>query len=126
MTERLHDDGFTIIELLISLVVLSSLLMLVTFALTGIGTLFDKGVNASRAQDASRDIASEVAQDLQLSDGQQGTSSSTTTADGYTEYAVCTSAFRYSYILGVQIGTAANQTPHVLWRDKNLAHNSCD
>ncbi|HSW37394.1 MAG TPA: prepilin-type N-terminal cleavage/methylation domain-containing protein [Candidatus Saccharimonadales bacterium] len=106
------QKGFTIVELMIATTVLSVILLMATVIITGIGNLYYKGVNQSKIQDAARNIADEVAQNLELGKGY-------TTASGapgtHGEKSYCMSTARYTYVLGKQIGT--NGLNHILWRD---------
>ncbi len=119
MTKR-SEAGFTIIELLIAMTVLATMLVIVTLAMTSIGNLYYKGVNASRVQDDTRTIANQLSQDVQLSNG---VSTGSTTSGGYTILSLCTSTVRYSYIVGVQIGSSG--VAHALWRDNNPNSATC-
>jgi prepilin-type N-terminal cleavage/methylation domain-containing protein len=116
--------GFTIIELLIATAVLSTILLLVTVLMVNIGSLYYKGINQARIQDNVRSISDEVAQQLQL-----GASFDHKTG-AHSEEAYCIGSFRYTYVIGVQIGTpapgsSAPSYPHVLWRDDNPSPGTC-
>jgi prepilin-type N-terminal cleavage/methylation domain-containing protein len=114
---RLNKKGFTIIELMIATSVLATILLMVTVMMIGIGKLYYKGINQARVQDNVRSIGDELAQHLQLSDQgpqQAGTPINVSIAGHpYVINAYCIDNTRYSYIIGVQIGSI----PHVLWRD---------
>jgi len=114
--KRLSEKGFTIVELMIATAVLSTILVMVSIIMISIGTLYYKGVNQSQVQDNVRSISDEIAQQLELND-QFKTGSLTvgsTTVESY-----CMGATRYSYVIGVQLGTI----PDVLWRDIDTAGN---
>lgn len=117
----LNQKAFTIIELMIATVVLSTILVMVTTMMIGIGNLFYKGVNQARVQDDVRSITDDVSQHLQLSDNAP---LSATSLDSLT-HVYCIGTIRYTYILGTQIGTGPGQSPHVLWRDDNPIAGSC-
>lgn len=110
MNQRLHREakGFTIVELMIALSVLSVLLMLTTATLIQIGKLYSKGINQAAAQNAARSIANEIAAQLQFTD-----QAPQPAAVGSTR-ALCIGRQRYTYVLNQQLGHPAR---HVLWHD---------
>ena len=114
---QLNQKAFTIVELMIATTILSTILILVTVMMVGIGNLFYKGVNQARVQDDVRTISDDVSQHLQLSDSPPLASVS---GDGTGVY--CIGDTRYTYVLNQQIGSA---NPHVLWRDSNPTPGSC-
>lgn len=117
INKRVHTQqtGFTIVELLIATAVLSVLMLIATVTITSIGNLFFKGFNQSRIQNDTRNITNEVAQQLQLSDGYATASDNSVPTRPITSY--CIGTTRYSALVGIQIGSSANQSQHVLWRD---------
>jgi prepilin-type N-terminal cleavage/methylation domain-containing protein len=121
-----RQKGFTIVELMIATTVLSVVLLLVTAMMIGIGNLFTKGVNQARIQDNVRSISDEFAQQLKFTGATLAWTANPSTvaindlsgaAHTYTINAFCIGDTRYSFIVGVQLGTASNQIRHVLWRD---------
>jgi type II secretory pathway pseudopilin PulG len=104
------EEGFTIVELMIAAAVMSTILVVSSVVMIGIGTLYYKGINQSQVQDNVRSINDEVAQHLELSD-QFKTGS--LLSGGVTVKSYCMGATRYSFAIGIQLGTI----PHVLWRD---------
>lgn len=124
------QKGFTIIELLISTAVLSTILVTVTIIMINIGNLYYKGVNQARVQDAARNITDEISQRLQLN-SQPQVYSAAAAPNGSQAY--CVGTTRYTYVLGVQIGTRGPGTPppsgipfqHVLWRDTVASADNC-
>ena len=128
MANNINNKGFTIIELLISTAILSTILLMSTFVLMGIGRLYYKGINQSRIQNANRSIASEISQRLQVSDQ----STATVVYNPATKLgAICMGDYRYTYQLGKtlkedgSITDTANQSPHVLWREKITSLTVC-
>jgi prepilin-type N-terminal cleavage/methylation domain-containing protein len=123
--------GFTIIELMIATVILSTMLLVVTVLMINIGNLYYKGVSQARVQDSVRNVADDVTQQLKfgtLLDAGSWTETSGST--NFTENAYCIGSTRYTYIIGYQIGTGTDfgttpQVPHVLWRDTNPTPGSC-
>jgi prepilin-type N-terminal cleavage/methylation domain-containing protein len=124
--KTLHK-GFTLVELMIATAVLSTILLLATVMIMGIGRLYYKGINQSRVQDNVRAITDDTSQRLKLNDGQPTTAENPIVyrgADGNfsTVTAWCIGPTRYSFVIGRQIGpdtarTTDSQIPHVLWRD---------
>jgi type II secretory pathway pseudopilin PulG len=111
------ESGFTIVELMIATSVLSMMLLIVTLIITSIGNLYYKGVNLSRIQDDTRNITSQVSQDLELNNS-FGTFNTTNPNPGSTE-AYCIGNVRYTFVVGKELGNNANESHHVLWRDTN-------
>lgn len=105
--------GFTIVELMIATTVLSVILLLVTVVMMGIGRLYYKGINQSRVQSNARSIASQMAQDVQLSSTIP--SSGNAVVSGKAVKVICVGNVRYTYVVNNKIGT--NGYKHVLWRD---------
>lgn len=134
------SDGFTIVELMISLSVLSVILVVSTVTITQIGKLFTKGVNAASLQSTNRTIIADITSATQFSGSAvfPCTATPTTcyggksaTADPVygSTYAFCIGATRYSYLLGHGLGTDDSSnitTQHVLWRDTQSNSGSCD
>ncbi len=122
---HLEQDGFTIIELMIATAVLSTIILLATVIMTSIGSLYSKGVNQARIQDATRTITDQVAQDLKLNGSSPNSESGPGGAISITVHSFCIgSGVRYSYVLNTKIGSGkdtngAQNSPHVLWRDNN-------
>lgn len=107
------ERGFTIVELLIAMAVVSVILLLASIMITSIGSLYYKGISQSKAQDNVRAVIDEVSQHLQLTD------SPPTPASYFTFRAYCVDTTRYTYILGKQLSATpgVGQSKHVLWRD---------
>lgn len=127
---RLRQHGFTIVELMIATAVLSTILLLVTVLMVNIGRLYYKGINQARVQSNVRTVADEVAQQLRLGDSVTESPASGPGLGAHGERAICVGSKRYTYVIGVQIGTPApgSTAPtyqHVLWRDNNPTPGSC-
>lgn len=137
--KRTPNDGFTLIELMIALSVLSVLLVTVTVILIQIGALYSKGVNAANLQNADRTVVADLSSQLQFS-GKAPVgctaivSPPTCYADSLSDtgpvdgggtwsanvYSYCIGSTRYSYVIGHELGTDSSNnqiTRHVLWRD---------
>lgn len=154
ITKLKSSSGFTIVELMIALTILSVILVIGTVVLIQIGALYSKGINAADLQNANRNIVADVSGQLQFSGKVPSgctfndlshvpplDASSTTCyfstanihniADGTTErvYAYCIANTRYTYVLGRELGTDSSGAPtlntqHVLWRD-TLTTDAC-
>lgn len=135
----LNQQGFTIVELMISLSILSVILIISTVALVDIGGLYDKGVSASNLQNATRNIMADVTAGIQFSKYSPQQCSSTPTAgilnctytppypytyqlngNTYEIDAYCIGTARYTYVNNVELGKDSStgvSTPYILWRD---------
>jgi prepilin-type N-terminal cleavage/methylation domain-containing protein len=136
-----QQAGFTIVELMIALSVLSVLLVMSSVILIQIGNLYSKGVNASKIQDATRSVTADLTGTLEFSGqapaGGCGTPSPKTTC--YTQvtpgevpvYSYCIGKVRYSYILGHKLSDSPrnddtyHESYHVLWRDTMKTTDKC-
>ncbi len=121
-----HQQGFTIVELLIATAILSTILVAVTIVMLNIGNLYYKGVNQALVQDTARGIGDEVSQRLELSSQPQVKSAAS--AGGVAAY--CIDNTRYTYVIGVQIGSSpppgiGTVFKHVLWRDTIHSADTC-
>lgn len=62
-----QTKGFTIVELMIALTVLSTILTMSTVILIQIGAIYSKGVNQANLQNSTRTVVSDLSSDLQFS-----------------------------------------------------------
>lgn len=110
-----YTKGFTIIELMIALSVLSTILLIASAVMINIGKIYNKGVNVANLQNANRTLVADVSQSLQFG----GTPSATIHSGTVSTF--CIGTTRYNYILGKMLGPAGGDSgmavPHVLWRD---------
>ncbi len=136
-----HQQGFTIIELMIALSILSLLLLIGSVLLIQIGKIYSKGVNATNVQTASQTIVSNVGQALQFGGElpadctpKPSTTDPTTcaaSASGST-YAYCIGTTRYSYKLNSKLSASPDpaqnphDTYHALWRDTMSSNATCN
>lgn len=109
-----NQKGFTIIELMIATAVVSVMLLMVSIMLIGIGNLLHKGISASKVQETLRNVNDEITGQIKDSGGQ--VVYATSTVSGNTVGIICVNNIAYTYILGVQMGSGAGQSPHVLVR----------
>jgi len=142
INKRLGDRGFTIVELMVALTVLSTILLISTVMLIQISKLYTKGVNLAQLQNATRTISGDLASGVQFSgaipidcpDDQSTTSQtcavSSANFGGITVYSYCINTTRYSYVMNRELGQdndpGNTNTPHVLWRDSMPNGNSCN
>ena len=124
---KFSSDGFTIIELMIAITILSVLLLMSSVVLTGVGNLFYKGVNMSNVQDVNRNIIADVTSSIQFSGSvlNNGAGISSPVVGNYNGNVIdayCFGTTRYSFVAGSQ---AFNNWPHVLWKDSMQSNSTC-
>ena len=62
-----NQEGFTLVELMVSTVIFSLVLMAVTVALVQISRLYYRGVTQARTQEVTRNVSDEISQSIQFS-----------------------------------------------------------
>lgn len=123
------QSGFTIIELMIAISILSILLLASAVVMLNIGSLYAKGVDATTVQNDSRNVIQSIASSIQfnylsgsqINSGSQRYYSSTGTL--YTVYAYCIGYTRYSYIIGFPDNS--NTFAHTIWKDTMRYQGAC-
>lgn len=120
------EAGFTIIELMIALSILSLVLLLSTFGIVQIGKLYSKGMNQANTQNAARNIMNNIASQIQLGGVipqfvAPSTPATTTTPSSVG--AVCIGSKRYSFMVNHQLTKAP--TDHALWLDVMNGSSTC-
>ncbi|MDB5175936.1 MAG: hypothetical protein JWM81_794 [Candidatus Saccharibacteria bacterium] len=143
-TTRNGQAGFTIVELMISLAVLSVLLVMASVIMLQIGKMYSKGVNSAAVQTTARDIVGTISNTLQFS-GDDPSSCAAMPATGIVTcaahsavetrpggdnqivYAYCIGTTRYTYVLGSKLSSAPNAQGayHVLWQDRMSTSSNC-
>jgi len=117
-----NQQGFTILELLISTAVFSVVLLLCSTAIIQVGRMYYKGVIANRTQNASRNVVEDASQAVQLGSaaGSSFFDTGTQAYGGITIRSYCLGEIRYSYAPAtVALGTGGgSRIRHVLWKDK--------
>ncbi len=118
-------------ELMIAISVLSIILMISAYVLTGIGGLYSKGTNYSNVQNASRNIIQDLSSDIQFSNSPVIQSATSINHD----QAICIGNIRYSYtifnfssvyaIWKDQMTYAANSPSQCVSLNLNQASPSC-
>ena len=130
-TTKHKQSGFTIVELMISISVLSVILLIVTLGIIQISKTYYKGIIQSSTQQTARTILDDVSQSLQFDSVKNlpespvgGTGILVSDGSTYKPKAYCIGQkTRYSYILGYQLSTTKNvpanpnYTRHGLWKD---------
>lgn len=120
-----NANGFTIIELMIAIAILSVILILCTVVLIGISNYYTKGINIASVQNDNRNIVNQLTTDIQFSaismaQRSQEVSDSSVPGGQVPISAFCFGDIRYSYVLGIVNGIA-----HSLWRDQMSGSGSC-
>jgi prepilin-type N-terminal cleavage/methylation domain-containing protein len=132
------QSGFTILELMISTVVFSVLLLLAASMLVQIGRLYYKGVVSSRTQETTRTITDDIGRTLQFTSEKVfvGTPRTVAGPQGPVQVnAFCIGKVRYSYIINGQVNpdvnfyqpgvNSENYVKNAMWRDENEAGSDC-
>jgi prepilin-type N-terminal cleavage/methylation domain-containing protein len=137
------SEGFTIVELLIALSVLSTILMIASAVMIQISNTYSKGVNAANLQNTTRTINADLASSLQFNPSSPApcaVDNVSCTAPGAVPYpggptgsiirSFCINKTRYSFVLNRELGddqgsTPALHTEHVLWRDTMTSTANC-
>ncbi len=118
MNSRKNNNGFTIIELLIAMVVVASIITMTTAIIVSIGHLYFKGNSEATIQDSVRSTMQDVTENLKLAHGYHTDDSSSP------PHTYCIGITRYTYIIGVQEGGTYK---HIFWRDSLLRETDpCD
>lgn len=114
-----NQAGFTIIELMIALSVISGILILSTSVILSLGGIYTKGIYQTNTQNVARNIINEIAGQLQL-----GGATPIIITSSPTKGSFCLGSQRYSYVLNNKLdgGTSSD---HVLWRDTLTNSSSC-
>jgi prepilin-type N-terminal cleavage/methylation domain-containing protein len=135
------NKGFTIVELLIALSVLSTILVMSTTVMIQIGNIYTKGVNSSNLQNTTRSINSDLASTLQFSPSApapcvvdkvsctSGTLSYSDAVGPVAIHAFCIAKTRYSFVLNRELGDDSAtkvHTAHVLWKDTMTSTANCN
>lgn len=132
------NRGFTVIELMIALSILSVILVTAASLMIRIGSLYSKGVNAANLQNANRNIISDITTTLEFSGSSPSGCATDIGITCYTDkinaagtdvYAYCIGTTRFSYVLNRKSGTTEapgfSPVPHVLWRDTMQTSGVC-
>lgn len=122
-----RQAGFTIIELMIALSILSVLLVSSTIILMQLGDLYTKGVNASNTQNTTRNLVNNISSQLRLSGSAPDLSYYGTgpgKSIGYpTPSVYCIGDQRYTFLLDNEV--TSSSVVHALWRDTIIGGGAC-
>ncbi len=113
------EHGFTIVELMISTVVLTTLLLLAGATFTQISRLYYKGIITTKTQSVSRSVIDDISRDIQFSNGQKQSGS------GNGAEVLCIGQTRYTFVKNRQIKAGSPTQEHALWQDKLSSPGSC-
>lgn len=143
---RSNQKGFTIVELLMSMAVFSTIILIATVGIVMMGRRYYKGVTTARTQEAARSLEDDLSRIVQVSGNgtvndaysylRNGPSPSdpefTPTQDGYYGVrVVCLGDVRFSYVLNSPIKNDVTDTQkditkyHALWMDRLVPGGSC-
>lgn len=125
-THRHTQEGFTIVELLISTIIFSLILLGAMAALVQIGRLYYNGITTARTQEQARGIVEEVAQSIKFSSqevNQYGTQpAGPEIATGDPDVGIyCIGPQRYTYAIDRKLSLSPSEPKerrHVLWVDE--------
>lgn len=146
MNKRKNQKGFTIIELMIALVILSFILLVSTAVFIALGNLFKKGQTETSTQNIALNVENNVTGDIKLNQqilsatsnclgdlcgASYSVSSGSSTVQAIV-YAYCIGTYRYSFVLDrEQISTSSglvagqHQTYHALYLDQISPGQAC-
>jgi prepilin-type N-terminal cleavage/methylation domain-containing protein len=130
LTKDKNQRGFTLVELMIALSVLSIILLMASLIMIQIGKWYSKGVNASNLQNVSRNITADVTSALQFSGVALNSGSGTQSMNGVSMpvRSYCLGKVRYTFIENRKLGSDRQTnvtTNHVFWRDEMRDTSSC-
>lgn len=116
--KRSLQKGFTTVELMIAISVFSVIILMTTVVITGVGNIFNKGLNQTKTQNSARLIADSVTQ--QLKNNNQFFAGANGEIKSY-----CIGNVKYTYVIGKRYGDSVAGVPapgtvqQVLWRTNN-------
>ncbi len=128
---KLHhkQNGFTIVELMIAISVLSVILLMVSVGIIQISKNYYKNIIYASTQQTARAIMEDVSQSVEFGSftglGAGSIDKSGTYGSGYVVKSLCIGPVRYSYVIPYQqsatapTSTATGVSQHVLWKDTN-------
>jgi prepilin-type N-terminal cleavage/methylation domain-containing protein len=126
-----NSEGFTIIELMIALSILSVILVMSTVIMIRINHIYTKGVTMANLQNTSRNLVSDISSALQFTGDSPacyapGCNDPANLSNEARAY--CIGSTRFTYVKDASLGTDGfdgSVTPHVLWKDTMLNSNTC-
>lgn len=119
--------GFTLVELMISLSVFATILLLSSVVLIRLGSIFSKGTNQANTQNVARTLVDTISSELAFG----GTAPRQylnggpmpIPANPGTTSVICFGTSRYTFVTNHRVSGAA--IDHGLWRDTMTSGNSC-
>ncbi len=128
MKTKLNVKGFTIMELMIAISILSIILLISSMVLVGIGNIYSKGADLSNVQNVTRNIIENVTSTVQFSGAQLNNGAIAPVTQDYSfdgknvpVSAYCFGQVRYSFVTGF----LPNGWSHLLWLDKMVTQSNC-
>jgi len=100
-----HQDGFTIVELMIATAVFSVILIVVTQTLVYITNSYYEGVMQQNTQNVTRNIVNTIGEDIQFNDAIPYTAK---IANDNTTLGYCIGTILYSYLKGQEVENSPN------------------
>jgi len=121
------ERGFTIIELMIALSVLSIVLVMSAIIMIQLGRMYTKGNNEANTQNIARNVMNDIASQIQLNANTPVVIKTPPTG------VVCIGTQRYTYKLDYELngvpgspgGTDNSPNHQVLWRDTMKSSGAC-
>lgn len=112
------------VELLVSITVFSTVLLLCSMAIVHVGKMYYKGMITNRTQDAARQVMESVTAAVQFGDrGAVPELVGDYILSGVTHRTVCIGKTRFTYAPAAALGTGTGKSRHILWRDRVV--NEC-
>lgn len=122
------EQGFTIVELLISTAVFSFIMVAVSLTVVEISRLYYKGTVLTRTQDTARNLIEDISRPIQLegadiigADGSYFVTKIGPNGQSYIATVVCIGSTRYTYTLNRQVGrnvtSPTDHIRHAVWQD---------
>lgn len=105
-TKRIHQAGFTIIELMVATTVFSFVLLICTYGIIKVGNDYYKGITEARTQENARDTIDRITQDIQFSGGAVVPIGANGASRGF-----CIGEHRYSFLLDKQLVNSLSPGP---------------
>lgn len=118
--QKIDEKAFTIVELMISTVVFSMVLMVCSLGIVHVGRMYYKGMIMNRTQDVARKVVDDVTRAIQLNT----TGSNHSINPGL----ICIGRSRYLFDNSRMRGDDTSnpqQLRHILWRDSIALGASC-
>lgn len=135
-TSHTKQAGFTIVELMIAISVLSVVLLLTTVGIVRVGEAYYKGITQANTQQAARNILNDIVENIEYG-GLTGTGLTPAPYDivglyggTYSVNVYCLGFQRYTYVTNyrlaanTQVSATDPVSKHVLWKD-TMPNDKC-